>query len=660
MKEKICYNEKFKKNKSAIDEYDDGPYDYMTVTSAIVEPSHSDEYLDVDESLVEIANAEEEKSTFRLEMNVIEFPMFTKSSKVKINKSVTYHFSKNDKSYLEALPLFNDSIPGEFEEKVFFSLLKIFKEKGYNKIFYCTSSEIVKNLTNIANTQASYLGRIKKSIRRLSGCRYVFSNLFYLGEHQNKINDVINTNLFNFRVFSLKELPDSEKINFRDNRVKDVYRIDLSDYIYKNLTNKAYLVFEFDKLLEIKNSVARSIYMQITKWRNKKLFLEKTAFYIARKVPLSWTNPTRAIKQISSALNELKATSHISDFEEVCKGKKDTTIFKIYFSEEHNKLKDNNFLDDRNTFETYSDDSVIDYIEEKDVVFPDAPQVELPVVSSITSETPITRDVKKEMDNVIKVLGPKVSALKTINPVVSNALNNHDYEYVLYTAEYTAMYAKKSILKYFKDALVNNWADEYIAKKKIKLEKKQPKFEIINPPILEEPEFEIVSGHKKYRNTSYTFEEYNKLPEDKRDVLIKIVSEDFYKKTGPRNPTNEAIFNKSLKGLVIGFNDLYAELTTPAPEVPIKKVEHVEIFKGYINLVPPPQPTKEVPNVDKYESVISFVMKTRTKLNDYGFDYDAKLFKETIDIFGVVDEFDFYAEYDEKTKDGKFYIKNIK
>ena len=53
-------------------------------------------------------------------------------------------------------------------------------------------------------------------------------------------------------------------------------------------------------------------------------------------------------------------------------------------------------------------------------------------------------------------------------------------------------------------------------------------------------------------------------------------------------------------------------------------------------------------------------MKTRTKLNDYGFDYDAKLFKETIDIFGVVDEFDFYAEYDEKTKDGKFYIKNIK
>ena len=75
---------------------------------------------------------------------------------------------------------------------------------------------------------------------------------------------------------------------------------------------------------------------------------------------------------------------------------------------------------------------------------------------------------------IIEIFGIKGKNLKTLGSVVEEALKTYDYKYVLYSAEYTMINAKVSLLKYFKDTLANNWADEYIAKKIVLEEKKEP------------------------------------------------------------------------------------------------------------------------------------------------------------------------------------------
>ena len=83
-------------------------------------------------------------------MNIIEFPLFSKSNLVKTNQIKKYYFSSDKKSFLEVIPAVGTSIPGEFEERVFIALLKLFKKSGYSPTFYCKASDILDNM-NIVN-----------------------------------------------------------------------------------------------------------------------------------------------------------------------------------------------------------------------------------------------------------------------------------------------------------------------------------------------------------------------------------------------------------------------------------------------------------------------------------------------------------------------------
>ena len=70
---------------------------------------------------------------------------------------------------------------------------------------------------------------------------------------------------------------------------------------------------------------------------------------------------------------------------------------------------------------------------------------------------------------------------------VEKFLKKYEFDYVKYTAEYTALNAKASILKYFKEALINNWADEYIVKKKVKdIKQKEKEKEVIEEAVVVE------------------------------------------------------------------------------------------------------------------------------------------------------------------------------
>ena len=119
--------------------------DYVEIINHDVEVI--EEFLNIDESLVAL---EQNKALVRMEMNIIEFPLFSKSNLVKTNQIKKYYFSSDKKSFLEVVPAVGTSIPGEFEERVFIALLKIFKKSGYSSTFYCKASVILDNM-NVAN-----------------------------------------------------------------------------------------------------------------------------------------------------------------------------------------------------------------------------------------------------------------------------------------------------------------------------------------------------------------------------------------------------------------------------------------------------------------------------------------------------------------------------
>ena len=80
------------------------------------------------EEFLDVLDYEETNSLIRMEMNVIEFPIFSKNPKVKKNQILKYYFSKDKQSYLEITPPNNEAIPGEFDERVFIALLNVMKK----------------------------------------------------------------------------------------------------------------------------------------------------------------------------------------------------------------------------------------------------------------------------------------------------------------------------------------------------------------------------------------------------------------------------------------------------------------------------------------------------------------------------------------------------
>ena len=138
-----------------------------------------EEFLNIDESLKEL---EKNNDLIRMEMNIIEFPIFSRSKSLKPNQIKKYYFSSDKKSYLEVTPGNKETIPGELEERVFIALLKIFKNKGYQQNFYCSLSEIISNLNISKNSYNAMYERIRKALNRLASTNFKFKNLFYSSE----------------------------------------------------------------------------------------------------------------------------------------------------------------------------------------------------------------------------------------------------------------------------------------------------------------------------------------------------------------------------------------------------------------------------------------------------------------------------------------------
>ena len=558
------------------------------------------------EEFLDVLDYEESNSLIRMEMNVIEFPIFSKNPKVKKNQILKYYFSKDKQSYLEITPPNDESIPGEFDERVFISLLKIMKKKNGKAIFYCSLSEIADSLNIPKNSKRGVYSKIKNSIIKLSKTNYSFFNLFYLGSLNKRVDDFINTPLITSRILTFKEADDKEKDFFVDRRIKEIYRIRIADDIYGNITAKGYLVFDADILLNIKDPVVRSLYTQITKWRKNSLYLKKPLTYIAKKIPLSLKGNMlyKTVKKISDSLLELKNLNLISDFNYLKNGKTDKNEFEIFFDTEHNKNKQQLFYQDKEDF------NIIHSVEER--------------LNNICLDD----DVSCNVSEIINIFGSKGDSLKTLPNIIREALKKYEFDYVKYTAEYTALNAKASILKYFKEALINNWADEYIVKKKVKdIKQKEKEKEVIE---------EAVVVDEKQNLLDYDF--FEKMSSKEQEEIVEKVYIDFLNKsTGTNSPFYLKLFEKGKKSYIVNWlnENNFKEKQIEKDLKNIDEQEEMEVIK--------------TENEKQYKSLSQFLVEVTPLVRENIPTIDMKSLKEAIELFG---------EYEDDYIELKYLLKN--
>ena len=89
-----------------------------------------EEFLNTPSAFLDI---EKNKDLIRMEMNIVEYPIFSKSKLIKENQILKYYFSTDKTSYLEITPKVNSQIPSEFDERVFIALTKLMRDNNFNR-----------------------------------------------------------------------------------------------------------------------------------------------------------------------------------------------------------------------------------------------------------------------------------------------------------------------------------------------------------------------------------------------------------------------------------------------------------------------------------------------------------------------------------------------
>ncbi len=565
----------------------DNEYDELIELESPVEIV--EEYLNVDNSLIEM---EKNKDLIRMEMNIVEYPIFSKNKRLKKNQIMKYHFKTDGTSYIEVTPLVNRTIPGEFEERVFIALTKIMRDNGYGRIFYTTPTEIIRNIGDeFEKLPSIYYKKVKEALHKMNESNYKFKNSLYSNEHKRTLDDEIKTNIMNIRILSEGDASTDEKKFFRDGRIKEIYKISFSDYFYDNIVRKGYLVFNSEELLNIKDAVTRSVYTQITKWRNNKLYLKRPAFYIARRIPLKWDkkNLARTVKRIEESCILLKEMGFIKNYNLIKNKKWEQAEFEFIFDEEHNRIQQENFYKEREEFK-------ITYVEEKDLDTID-----------IDFAEEIEEDNKEQIDEILKVLPEKARNIASIISIIDNALNQYDFNYVKWTAEYTGLHCKQSIKKYLSDALENNWAEEYIADKKQKLEKnsKKEKEEQLKLTLVNEEIEKIKTVDDRFEKL---WQRYEEMSEAQKEDIEAEAYLNFLQEINQRDSRlNRAIFDKTKKNHIINIVEKIS--INIKEEKPKDKTKIIEEKIPKFN-----EEKKSTAIIKKFESLSMFLFETMREL----------------------------------------------
>lgn len=324
-----------------------------------------EEFLEFPEEDILTKNSTE--NLIRMDMNVIEYPLFSKNKRRKKNQTVIYYFDERRDKYIEVKPISGSTIPGEFEEKIFIALIRIMRKYNYGRNFFVSNAEILENL-GILNqgTRNGMYTQVKNALLKLTETSYTFKNSLYSNDLGGIIENAVITSIMNIQILSKRLAKGNELTYFDDGRIREIYKVSLSDYFYTNIIKKGYLVYDADILLNITSSTARGIYLLITKWRFEKLYLKVKVITLLKRIPLKHDekNIGRSIKTIEQACQELKNKKLITKYNLISLGKLAQTEIEFFFNENHNFIKQENFYEDKNIF----DKTLISFTEQTESV----------------------------------------------------------------------------------------------------------------------------------------------------------------------------------------------------------------------------------------------------------------------------------------------------
>ncbi len=584
----------------------------------------NEEFLDIDDTLAEI---EKSSNVIRLEMNTIELPLFSKNPKRIKNEIKVYHFKTDKSSFLEIEAPAGFAIPGEFEEKVFIALTRIMKKNNYSRKFIVSVNEILENL-GLKNP--IYYKKIKDSLVLLSKTNYTFFNSLYSNIDSGVLNKEVVASIMNVTIITRKDESYKNIEAFEDGRVREVYEIVLSDYFYNNIITKGYMAFDAEKLLSIENSIARSIFTMVEKWRGYNLYLKRPVFFIARRVPLKWNKNQikRTVDTIEKALIELKTSNLINNYRIIKEKKWELAEVEITFLEDHNKTKRETFFTEKNEFINF--EMVVTDTEER-----------------------IKESSKGDLNEILELFPKRVLEMKTFESFIKNSVEKYGFDYVIWTAEYTIIKKPTSYKSYLLKALENNWADEYIAKKKVKKEKN---IDMENAIIIE-------TENKQEKNFSWN--EFEKLSIISQEELEKIAYNKYLCETNSiDNKITKGIFEKTKKGLIIKLYDEFLEIKKKdifPSEHFNNDVENLSIEQNINNdfltetheLEYRKLEMKKYPSLAKFTNELYLLVKQKNKEISLG---------DVASSLKIMEEYEddyYYAKFDEETNLGGYSEKFV-
>jgi hypothetical protein len=263
--------------------------------------------------------------------------------------------------------------------------------------------------------------------------------------------------------------------------------------------------------------------------------------------------------------------------------------FEFIFDEEHNRIQQENFYKEREEFK-------ITYVEEKDLDTID-----------IDFAEEIEEDNKEQIDEILKVLPEKARNIASIISIIDNALNQYDFNYVKWTAEYTGLHCKQSIKKYLSDALENNWAEEYIADKKQKLEKnsKKQKEEQLKLTLVNEEIEKIKTVDDRFEKL---WQRYEEMSEAQKEDIEAEAYLNFLQEINQRDSRlNRAIFDKTKKNHIINIVEKIS--INIKEEKPKDKTKIIEEKIPKFN-----EEKKSTAIIKKFESLSMFLFETMREL----------------------------------------------
>ena len=563
------------------------------------------------EKFLDVTEIENEKqhSLVRIDINVIEYPLFTKNPRRKKNQIIRYFFNRDKEAYIQVNPTSGDCIPGEFEERVFIAILKIMRDKRYNNEFYTRPSEILYNMGIPQTSYKSFYKKISLALQRLSQTSYTFKNSLYSNKMKGIIDDKINTNIMNIRMISLKQAEKNELEYFQDKRTKEIIKISISNYFYDNIIRKGYLVYDSQLLLNMDSPITRALYMLVNKLRFNKFYLRVLALSLIKKIPLSDDPKSlgRSIKSLEKSCKQLKEMDLITDYKVIKQGKLVRTEIEFFFEEKHNLVKQNFFYDDKN----YFDNLLITHTEKDE----DSSREVNKELKELQKEKENVTPTEDKIKRIFELLPPRAKELKTMPKTIKDSIRQYGFEYVKYTAEYLTKNKVTKIRSYFIQALEKGWAENYMIIKKSEIKKEESNQLVLNT-IPMQPEEKISEKTEEIKLKEKLYNEFLDFDLKTQQEIKEQVFEEYLKLSGLKvaSPPQKIAFEMGKEALIKNY--LYKRDVELLEENKNKHENLKEIHMGTLifgdninhNIVEKKEKSKEVKNIEEMYKDIEDIM----------------------------------------------------